>query len=161
MEVPVTTAEECGRMKVAAIACLFVVLVAARKPGKGDGSSGSNTATTEDAYDDESYGYEDDSLDYEDDSYDTDDDSYESDDDDDSEMEATVKALIDAGTCEAISKNGNCGDDATGYYSTFEYNGYRIVVSSGAPDHDAEYDQTNPNPNDRCKLYRGRFACAP
>ena len=67
-------------------------------------------------------------------------------------MEAIVKTLIDAGTCEEVSSNSNCGDEAAGYYGTFEYNGNRIVVSSGAPDHDAEYDQTKPNPNSRCKL---------
>ena len=66
-------------------------------------------------------------------------------------MEATVTALIDTGTCEEISSNSNCGDEATGYYYTFEYEGSRIVISSGAPDHDAEYDQLSANPNSRCK----------
>ena len=66
-------------------------------------------------------------------------------------MEATVAALIDAGTCEEISSNSNCGDEATGYYHTFEYQGSRIVISSGAPDHDAEYNQLSANPNSRCK----------
>ena len=127
------------RMKIVTISCLIIVLVSARGPGGKGGNSSPTTTTetptiTEDASDDNSY--------------DTDD----SDDSSDSEMEATVKALIDAGTCEEISSNSNCGDEATGYYQTFEYNGNRIVVSSGAPDHDAEYDQTKPNPNSRCKL---------
>jgi len=75
-------------------------------------------------------------------------------------MEATVKALIDAGTCEDISSNSNCGDEATGYYQTFEYNGNRIVISSGAPDHDAEYGQANGgNPNTRCE--RWQYAILP
>merc|ERR1712027_3223 len=78
----------------------------------------------------------------------------------DSEMEATVKALIDAGTCEDISSNSNCGDEATGYYQTFEYNGNRIVISSVAPDHDAEYGQANGgNPNSRCE--RWQYAILP
>ena len=126
-------------MKIVTISCLIIVLVSARGPGGKGGNSSPTTTTetptiTEDASDDNSN--------------DTDD----SDDSSDSEMEATVKALIDAGTCEEISSNSNCGDEATGYFQTFEYNGNRIVISSGAPDHDAEYDQTKPNPNSRCKL---------
>ena len=126
-------------MKIVTISCLIIALVSARGPGGKGGNSSPTTTTetptiTEDASDDNSN--------------DTDD----SDDSSDSEMEATVKALIDAGTCEEISSNSNCGDEATGYYQTFEYNGNRIVISSGAPDHDAEYDQTKPNPNSRCKL---------
>ena len=70
----------------------------------------------------------------------------------DSELEATVTALIDAGTCASVSSNSNCGSNATGFYYSFEYNGSRIVISSGAPDHRAEYDQEVTNPNTRCKL---------
>ena len=130
------------RMKIVIISYLIIVLVSARGPG-GKGGSSNPTTTTETPIttDDSSV----------DNSYDIN-DSDDSDNSSDSEMEATVKALIDAGTCEEISSNSNCGDDATGYYQTFEYNGNRIVVSSGAPDHDAEYDQTKPNPNSRCRL---------
>ena len=64
----------------------------------------------------------------------------------------TVTALIDAGTCDSISSNSNCGTNAAGYYYSFVYNGSRIVISSGAPDHKAEYDQEETNPNTRCKL---------
>ena len=46
-----------------------------------------------------------------------------------------AKALIDAGSCPDIASNDNCGDNATSYYSEFEYNGWRYVVTSGAPDH--------------------------
>ena len=73
---------------------------------------------------------------------------------------ATVKALIDAGTCSSVSTNSNCGDDAEGYYETFEYNGNRVIIVSGAPDHEAESELFIPqseggrfNPNVRCKKY--------
>ena len=83
---------------------------------------------------------------------------------------ATVKALIDAGTCSPVSTTSNCGDDATGYYETFEYNGQRVIVVSGAPDHAAEtdffLDNGRANPNVRCKYktqdlfsYLGHMHC--
>jgi len=72
----------------------------------------------------------------------------------DSELEATVTALIDAGTCASVSSNSNCGSNATGFYYSFEYNGSRIVISSGAPDHRAEYDQEVTNPNTRCERWQ-------
>ena len=50
-------------------------------------------------------------------------------------MEAIVTALIDAGTCDDVSANDNCGDDAESYYYTFEYGDSRIVVTSGCPNH--------------------------
>ena len=73
--------------------------------------------------------------------------------------------MIDAGTCSSVSTTSNCGDSATGYYETFVYNGQRVIVVSGAPDHAAEteffLDNGFPNPNTRCKtqvlfLYLGR-----
>ena len=50
-------------------------------------------------------------------------------------MEAIVTALIDARTCDDVSANDNCGDDAESYYYTFEYGDSRIVVTSGYPNH--------------------------
>ena len=70
----------------------------------------------------------------------------------------TVKALIDAGTCDSVSVTSNCGDDATGYYETFEYNGQRVIIVSGAPNHAAEetlfLSSGFFNPNVRCKKRR-------
>jgi len=65
-----------------------------------------------------------------------------------------AKALIDAGTCERVSASSVCGSDVTGYYKEFEYNGMRVVVSSGAPDHPAEHDQFHSNPNTRCERWQ-------
>jgi hypothetical protein len=64
----------------------------------------------------------------------------------------TVKALIDAGTCSSVSTTSICGDDSTSYsyYETFVYGSYRVVIITGVPDHDAEYNQTTTNPNTRC-----------
>ena len=70
----------------------------------------------------------------------------------DADMESTVKALIDAGTCNDVSANDDCADDAESYYHTFEYDGSRIVVSSGCPDHKAEWDQKGPISDKRCEL---------
>jgi len=103
----------------------------------------------------------------------TDDDSGDStttsstdDDSEDSSYAATVKALIDAGTCASVEANDNCGDDATSYYETFEYNGSRVIIVSGAPDHDAEEDLFiseseggHFNPNTRCE--RWQFSVVP
>ena len=67
-----------------------------------------------------------------------------------------MKALIDAGTCSDITTTSNCGDDATGYYETFEYNGSRVIIVSGAPNHEAESELFIStgyfNPNTRCEL---------
>ena len=65
-----------------------------------------------------------------------------------------AKALIDAGTCDAVSPNSICGTDATSYYKEFEYNGMRVILSSGVPDHDAESDQLVSNPNERCERWQ-------
>ena len=66
-----------------------------------------------------------------------------------SDYAAAAKALIDAGTCERVSSGTNCGTDGESYYEEFEYNGYRVVVSSGIPDHEAETGQTRANENTR------------
>ena len=67
-----------------------------------------------------------------------------------------MKALIDSGTCSSTSVTSNCGDSATGYYETFEYNGQRVIIVSGAPNHAAESELFISsgffNPNSRCKL---------
>ena len=50
-----------------------------------------------------------------------------------------------------MSTGDSCGDSAESYYAEFEYNGQRVVINNGIPDHDAENDATNPNPNTRCE----------
>ena len=49
-----------------------------------------------------------------------------------------VKAAIDSGTCASISSETTCDTSAISYYETFEYNGNRVIISSGSPSHDAE-----------------------
>ena len=60
-----------------------------------------------------------------------------------------VKSYIDAGTCGEVSSGSLCGDDATSYYKEFEYLGKRVVITNSIPDHEAESDALNPNPNTR------------
>ena len=55
-------------------------------------------------------------------------------------VDDVVKGYIDAGTCDTVTTGSLCEDDATSYYSEFEYNGYRVIVANGIPDHDAEED---------------------
>ena len=52
----------------------------------------------------------------------------------------------------AVSANTYCGDDAEGYMEVCSDGDYNYILVSGAPDHDAEYDQVKTNPNERCKL---------
>jgi hypothetical protein len=68
-------------------------------------------------------------------------------------MAIKVKALIDAGTCSSVQTTTICGSasNSYGYYETFTYKTYRVVIISGVPTHNAEYSQTMPNPNTRCK----------
>merc|ERR1712107_142996 len=71
------------------------------------------------------------------------------------DIEATVKSLIDAGTCDGVTyatdaTTDYCGDAATSYYKEFLYNGKRVIVSNNIPDHPAEQDALAPNPNIRC-----------
>jgi hypothetical protein len=65
-----------------------------------------------------------------------------------------VAALIDSNSCAAVSTGDLCGDDATSYYHEFEYNGQRVVISSGIPNHVAEQDAVKPNPNVRCEHWQ-------
>merc|ERR1712112_319346 len=71
----------------------------------------------------------------------------------DDDVVTLVKSYIDAGTCEEVSTGDSCGDSAESYYAEFEYNGQRVVINNGIPDHDAENDATNPNPNTRCERW--------
>ena len=64
-----------------------------------------------------------------------------------------LKSYIDAGTCDSVSTGDSCGDDAVSYYKQFHYNGYRVVIANGIPDHDAEHDQFTENPNTRCERW--------
>merc|ERR1712012_1436987 len=64
-----------------------------------------------------------------------------------------VKGYIDAGTCDTVTTGSSCGDSAESYYSEFEYNGRRIVIANGIPNHDAENDQFTVNPNTRCERW--------
>jgi len=73
---------------------------------------------------------------------------------DDDTYVARAKELIDAGTCnEEYADETACGDNATSYYTEFVYNGRRVIVSSGIPDHDAESDQLKPNSDTRCEVW--------
>jgi len=75
------------------------------------------------------------------------------DDADDDDVTTLVKSYIDSGSCAEVSTGARCGDSAESYYSEFQYNGRRIVVSSGIPDHEAEHDQFFVNPNTRCERW--------
>ena len=52
----------------------------------------------------------------------------------------------------AVSANTYCGDDAEGYMEVCEDGDDLYILSSGAPNHPAEYDQVIVNPNTRCKV---------
>lgn len=65
-----------------------------------------------------------------------------------------AKALIDAGICDTVASNSNCGDNAISYFKDFEYNGERVIISSGIPDHEAEHDMLVSNPNTRCEHWQ-------
>jgi len=59
----------------------------------------------------------------------------------------------------SVVSNDNCGDAAEGYYDEYITGDIRYVISSGAPDHPAEYDEPIPTPNDRCE--RWQYAAMP
>merc|ERR1712018_407721 len=139
---------------------LFVICIATQSEGRkkpnnnnNNNNDSSNDDSTDDGTDD---GTDDDTGD------DTGDDTDDGSDDGssgDSSYAATVKALIDAGTCSSVSTTSNCGDDAAGYYETFEYNGNRVIIVSGAPDHEAESElfmgsSGRFNPNVRCERWQ-------
>ena len=67
-----------------------------------------------------------------------------------------VKALIDAGNTDSVTTDSDaCEDSATSYYEEFEYSGYRVLITSGVPSHEAEENlliaDGGFNPNRRCK----------
>merc|ERR1711892_45625 len=66
-----------------------------------------------------------------------------------------ARDLIEADSCPDVVSNGNCEYNATltSYFSTFDYNGMRVIVTSGVPDHEAEADMTKANPNRRCEKW--------
>merc|ERR1719205_390635 len=64
----------------------------------------------------------------------------------DDEVVTLVKSYIDSGTCGSVTTGSSCGDSAESYYREFEYNGRRVVVANGIPDHEAEHDQYFVNP---------------
>ena len=73
----------------------------------------------------------------------------------DDEYVSLVKSYIDAGTCGQISTGSLCGDEATSYFTEFEYLGKRVIITNSIPDHEAESDAVNPNPNTRWRLVTG------
>merc|ERR1711963_372165 len=69
-------------------------------------------------------------------------------------------AIVAARTSsDSVEPNDNCGSDATGYYEEYVSGNTRYIISSGAPSHDAEYDQDHANPNTRCE--RWQYAALP
>jgi len=74
-------------------------------------------------------------------------------------MTERVKGYIDAGICVRPKGNANCGTGSTSYYKTFIYKGKRVIITSQIPDHPAENDQLDPNPNVRCEIWQ--FASLP
>merc|ERR1711963_1086722 len=69
----------------------------------------------------------------------------------------TVAALTTKNSVEPL--DDYCGSDATGYYEEYVSGDTRYVIISGAPSHDAEYDQEHANPNTRCE--RWQYAALP
>ena len=67
------------------------------------------------------------------------------------DYEDLVKGYIDEGKCDSVTTGSSCGDNATSYYAEFEYNGRRVVIANGIPNHDAEHDQFKVNPSTRCE----------
>merc|ERR1712055_251616 len=122
------------------LCCLFTAPIGARKmrPSKSNNAAATTVATTASA------------------TTATTDSSAE----DDDEYMLAAKALIDAGTCDSVSSNSVCGGDSdTSYFKDFQYNGYRVVISNGIPDHEAEHDAPSANPNTRCE--RWQFMAVP
>merc|ERR1719402_459541 len=72
-------------------------------------------------------------------------------DDDDDEVVTRVKGYIDAGTCNDVETEDVCDDES--YYKEFTYNGKRVVIANGYPDHEAEEDMYESTPVDRCQRW--------
>ena len=62
-----------------------------------------------------------------------------------------VTGYINVGTCDSVTTGTTCGTNATSYYESFTYKGYRVVIANGIPDHEAETDALVSNPNTRCE----------
>ena len=69
--------------------------------------------------------------------------------DEEDEYVSLVKSYIDAGSCGQISTGSLCGEEATSYFTEFEYLGMRVIITNSIPDHEAESDAVKPNPNTR------------
>ena len=63
----------------------------------------------------------------------------------------TIAALT---STDSVETSSNCGDDATGYYEEYVTDNARYVIVSGAPKHEAEYNQEKANPNTRCERWQ-------
>ena len=61
--------------------------------------------------------------------------------------------VINTHSPSPVSSNSNCGNDAVGYFEMCEANGFRYVITSGAPKHQAEFGQQHANPNKRCEIF--------
>jgi len=73
----------------------------------------------------------------------------------DDEYMLAAKTLIDAGTCNRVTSSSVCGGDPeTSYFKDFRYNGNRVVIANGIPDHEAEHDQLVTGPNTRCERWQ-------
>ena len=64
-------------------------------------------------------------------------------------------ALIDSGNTASVETDSDaCESSATSYYEEFEYSGYRVLITSGVPSHEAEeellIEDGDFNPNRRC-----------
>ena len=63
----------------------------------------------------------------------------------------TIAALT---STDSVETSSNCGDDAIGYYEEYVTDDARYVIVSGAPEHEAEFDQEKANPNTRCERWQ-------
>merc|ERR1719414_1985177 len=63
----------------------------------------------------------------------------------------TIAALT---STSGVETSSNCGDNAMGYYEEYVTGDARYVIVSGAPDHEAEFDQDHANPNVRCERWQ-------
>ena len=51
-----------------------------------------------------------------------------------------------------LEKDEFCGDKAIGFAEMCDTDDYKLYITSGTPDHPAEYNQKEENPNKRCKF---------
>ena len=68
------------------------------------------------------------------------------------QFQSTFCSDVMSASGESVASNDYCKDSAVGYMEVCEDGDYNYILASGAPDHEAEYDQDNPNPNTRCKF---------